>query len=49
MRLVTLAWDNAHRDRFDHLLLAQAAVEAATFVSADAQLGRYGVPLLNCG
>lgn len=47
--LMSLPWDAAHRDPFDHMLLAQAAAERATFVSADAQLGRYGVPLLNCG
>ena len=47
-RLTTLPWIKAHHDPFDHLLLAQAAAEGATFVSADAQAGRYGVPLLRC-
>lgn len=31
-----------HRDPFDRLLVAQAAVEGLTLLSADAQLKRYG-------
>ena len=30
-----------HRDPFDRLLIAQAAVEGLTFVTADALVGRY--------
>jgi len=35
-----------HRDPFDRLLVAQALIEGATIVSADAQLRRYGVPVV---
>lgn len=35
-----------HRDPFDRILVAQAAVEDATLVSADERLARYGVPVL---
>ncbi len=35
-----------HRDPFDRLLVAQAAVEGRTLVSADKRLARYGVPVL---
>lgn len=35
-----------HRDPFDRLLVAQAMAEGLTLVSADSQLGRYGVDLL---
>lgn len=35
-----------HRDPFDRLLVAQAALERLTLVTADAQLEPYGVPLL---
>lgn len=37
-----------HRDPFDHLLIAQAAVEGATFVSADRNAARYPVEILPC-
>jgi PIN domain nuclease of toxin-antitoxin system len=45
-RLMALPSVEGHRDPFDHLLLAQAAAEGATFVSADPQAPRYGVPIL---
>lgn len=35
-----------HRDPFDRLLVAQAAVEGATLVTADRQLDSYDVPTL---
>jgi PIN domain nuclease of toxin-antitoxin system len=35
-----------HRDPFDRLLVAQAAVEGVPFVTADAQLGAYGIECL---
>ena len=37
-----------HRDPFDHLLIAQAIAEDATFVTADRNASRYPVRLLNC-
>lgn len=35
-----------HRDPFDRLLVAQAASSGMTLVTRDAQLARYGVPVL---
>ena len=35
-----------HRDPFDRLLVAQAAIERRTLVSADRRLGAYGIELL---
>lgn len=35
-----------HRDPFDRLLVAQAAVEGVPFVTADGQLAAYGVECL---
>ena len=35
-----------HRDPFDRLLLAQAMVEKATFVTKDAIMSNYDIPLL---
>jgi PIN domain nuclease of toxin-antitoxin system len=35
-----------HRDPFDRLMVAQAMVEDAVFVTADASLEAYGVPTL---
>ena len=35
-----------HRDPFDRLLIAQAAIEGATLVSADEAMRAYDVPLL---
>lgn len=40
----TLPWH--HRDPFDRLLLAQAAVEGRTLVSADRRLAAYGIDIL---
>lgn len=37
-----------HRDPFDHLLIAQALAEQATFVSADKNAPKYPVPVLAC-
>jgi PIN domain nuclease of toxin-antitoxin system len=35
-----------HRDPFDRMLIAQAAVEGMTLVTADAAMKQYNVPLL---
>jgi PIN domain nuclease of toxin-antitoxin system len=45
-RLLALPVSDRHRDPFDHLLLAQAAAEGATFVTDDGHARRYGVPIL---
>lgn len=45
-RLMGLPSPDRHRDPFDHLLLAQAASEEATFVTDDGHARRYGVPVL---
>lgn len=37
-----------HRDPFDHLLIAQAAVEGATFVSEDRHTPKYPVRFVTC-
>jgi PIN domain nuclease of toxin-antitoxin system len=37
-----------HRDPFDHLLIAQAISEDATFVSEDPHAARYAVHVLSC-
>lgn len=37
-----------HRDPFDHLLIAQAITEGATFVSEDRHTPRYSVQLVTC-
>jgi PIN domain nuclease of toxin-antitoxin system len=37
-----------HRDPFDHLLIAQAIAEGATFLSEDGYTPRYPVPSLTC-
>lgn len=37
-----------HRDPFDHLLVAQAIAEGATFVSEDQHASRYAVQILPC-
>lgn len=39
-RVTTLPW--LHRDPFDRMLVAQAAVEGLTLFTADASLKRYG-------
>jgi PIN domain nuclease of toxin-antitoxin system len=47
--LVTLAkLPMHHRDPFDHLLMAQAIEEDATFVSQDRNASRYKVRLVTC-
>lgn len=45
-RLMWLPTTEQHRDPFDHLLLAQAAAEEATFVTNDGHAKLYGVPIL---
>lgn len=35
-----------HKDPFDRMLVAQAHLERMTLATADARLGRYGVPVL---
>lgn len=37
-----------HRDPFDHLLIAQAVAENATFISDDRNVARYQLPLVAC-
>jgi PIN domain nuclease of toxin-antitoxin system len=37
-----------HRDPFDHLLIAQAITEQATFISQDRNANRYPVRLITC-
>ena len=47
--LVTLAQlPMHHRDPFDHLLIAQAIEEDATFISEDRNASRYKVRLITC-
>ena len=43
--LTAAALPHHHRDPFDRLLLAQAQIEQATFVSADGMVKSYGVPI----
>jgi len=38
-----------HRDPFDHLLMAQAIVEGAVFVSEDRHIPEYGIQVVTCG
>ncbi len=37
-----------HRDPFDHLLIAQAMTEDATFISEDRNAARYPVRMVTC-
>ena len=37
-----------HRDLFDHLLIAQAIAEDATFISEDRNTRRYPVQSVTC-
>jgi len=37
-----------HRDPFDHLLIAQAITEGATFISEDRHTPKYPVSLIRC-
>ena len=47
--LVTLAGlPMHHRDQFDHLLIAQAMTEDATFMSEDRNAARYPVRVVTC-
>jgi PIN domain nuclease of toxin-antitoxin system len=47
--LITLAaLPMHHRDPFDHLLIAQAITEDATFISEDRNVARYPVRTLTC-
>jgi PIN domain nuclease of toxin-antitoxin system len=47
--LVTLAGlPMHHRDPFDHLLIAQAMTEDATFMSEDKNVARYSVRMVTC-
>ncbi|MBV8616078.1 MAG: type II toxin-antitoxin system VapC family toxin [Acetobacteraceae bacterium] len=47
--LVTLTGLPAHhRDPFDHVLIAQAIAERATFVSGDRNSPKYPVQLISC-
>ena len=47
--LVTLAGlPMHHRDPFDHLLIAQAMTEDATFMSEDRNANRYPVRMVTC-
>ncbi|GJD54167.1 type II toxin-antitoxin system VapC family toxin [Methylobacterium dankookense] len=47
-KLVDLPRHGDHRDPFDHLLIAQAIAESATFVSEDRNAGRYPVQIVTC-
>lgn len=40
------ALPTVHDDPFDRLLVAQAELEGLTVVTRDADIGRYGVPIL---
>jgi PIN domain nuclease of toxin-antitoxin system len=46
VRLATLPMH--HKDPFDHLLIAQALVEAAIFVSEDRHIPDYAVQVVTC-
>jgi PIN domain nuclease of toxin-antitoxin system len=37
-----------HRDPFDHMLIAQAITEEATFMSQDRHVTRYDVRVIAC-
>ncbi|GBR26937.1 type II toxin-antitoxin system VapC family toxin [Gluconobacter japonicus] len=37
-----------HRDPFDHLLMAQALSEQASFLSGDSQMTHYSIDRINC-
>jgi PIN domain nuclease of toxin-antitoxin system len=42
-------WPKHHRDPFDHLLMAQAAVEDAIIVSDDKNIALYPIRVQRCG
>ena len=46
--LADLPFHEDHRDPFDHLLVAQAISEGATFLSEDRHTPRYPVAFLTC-
>lgn len=46
--LATLPFHQDHRDPFDHLLIAQAICEGATFLSEDRHVSRYPVAFTTC-
>ncbi|MFC6789798.1 type II toxin-antitoxin system VapC family toxin [Methylobacterium komagatae] len=48
LALDRLPVDSAHRDPFDHLLVAQAIAEDAAFMTADRRMVHYPVRLLSC-
>ena len=48
LTLAGLPFPAAHRDPFDHLLIAQTITEDAIFVSEDRHVPRYAVPFLTC-
>ena len=47
--LATVTLPQHHRDPFDRMLVAQAQVENATLITADAALEPYDVPLIHPG
>ena len=46
-RAETLRVIERHRDPFDQMLLAQAAVEQAALMTGDGVLSRYGIPCIS--
>lgn len=48
LELALLPFHPDHRDPFDHLLVAQAITEHATFLSEDRHAARYSVGILPC-
>jgi PIN domain nuclease of toxin-antitoxin system len=46
--LVVIGLPTHHRDPFDHLLIAQAIVEGATFISSDRSMRKYPVRWMAC-
>lgn len=49
LALDRLPVDPVHRDPFDHLLVAQAIAEDATFMTEDRRMVLYPVRLMPCG
>lgn len=49
LALDRLPVDPVHRDPFDHLLVAQAIVEDAIFMTEDRRMGPYPIRTLSCG
>lgn len=48
LTLDRLPVDPAHRDPFDHLLVAQAIAEDATFMTEDRRMAAYPARILSC-